>query len=124
MTNSDRGGDLITEIMFATAHEYAWPDYTPKERVRTKLDPAIFGDYVGRYEIQPGLVASISMKNGQLVANTPGQEEVELLPESPTTFFILTDDIEFVFKRDHAGKVESIGVHRAGGSSFTAKRIE
>ena len=37
MTNSDRGGGLIPEIMFAIAHEYGWQDYGPKERSQVKV---------------------------------------------------------------------------------------
>ncbi|HXJ93985.1 MAG TPA: serine hydrolase [Terriglobia bacterium] len=123
MTNSDSGGDIASEIMFAIAHEYGWPDYAPKVRTKVKVDPAIFKDYVGRYQLQPGFVITVSARDGRLFTQGTGQSEAEMFPESVTTFFMVSDDIEIVFKRDPAGKVNAFEVHQ-GGQNLTAKRME
>jgi hypothetical protein len=53
----------------------------------------------------------------------PTEDEIELLPESANAFSARSADIELVFKRDSAGKVDSIKVHQ-GGQNLTANRIE
>jgi CubicO group peptidase (beta-lactamase class C family) len=123
MTNSDNGGDLASEIMFAIAHEYGWRDYGPKVRAKAKVDPAIFKDYVGRYQLQPGFVITVSTRDGRLFTQATGQDEFEVFPESPTAFFAVVDDIQVVFERDAASKVSVLEVHQ-GGQNLTAKRIE
>jgi CubicO group peptidase (beta-lactamase class C family) len=123
MTNSDSGGGLMTEIMFAIAHEYGWQDYAPKVRTRVKVDPSVFKDYVGRYELEPGFVITVSTRDGRLFAQVPGQNEAEMFPESVTKFFTVSDDIEIVFERDPAGKVNTLEVHH-GGQNVTAKRTK
>jgi hypothetical protein len=51
MTNSENGGQLALEILRSISAEYGWPGCRPKERVISKIDPGVYDDYVGEYEL-------------------------------------------------------------------------
>ena len=103
MTNSDNGGQLAREILFAVAKEYGWADFAPVVKIIAKVDAKIYDAYVGQYELTPGLVVSLKRENDKLFAAVAGQKS-ELLPESETVFFTLSNStVEFV--KDESGEV-------------------
>jgi CubicO group peptidase (beta-lactamase class C family) len=122
MTNAESGAPLALEILRSVAAEYGWPDYRPRERVITKVNSAIFSDYIGEYELAPGAVVTITRVGDKLMSRAPGQPEAELLPESPGTFFLREVDASFTFVKDDAGRVVQVTIRR-GGREFQAKRI-
>src|SRR5580704_16950759 len=124
MTNSDSGGELTEEIFRSVAKEYGWPDYKPAEHALIKINPATFATYAGTYEIPSVGKLTISMKpTGLFVEAEPfGPEPQELLPESPTQFFVLSGDITFTFDKDAQGTITGLTLH-AGTQTFEAKKI-
>jgi hypothetical protein len=124
MTNSDSGGELTNEIFRSVAKEYGWPDYHPAEHVLIKINPALFKPYAGIYEV-PGvgkLTVTVKDTGAYIQADPLGPEPRELLPESPTQFFVLSTDITFTFQKDDQGAVTKLIVH-AGPQTFEAKKI-
>src|SRR5580692_10360671 len=124
MTNSDSGGELTEEIFRAVAKEYGWPDYRPTEHALLKINPATFAAYPGTYEI-PGIgKLTITLKSPSLYvqAEPLGPDPQELLPESPTQFFVLSGDITFTFQKDAEGAVTGLTL-QAGAQTFAAKKI-
>jgi CubicO group peptidase (beta-lactamase class C family) len=124
MTNSDSGGELTQEIFRSVAKEYGWPDYHPTEHTLIKINPATFAAYPGTYEIPSVGKLTISMKpTGLYVQAEPfGPDPQELLPESPTQFFVLSGDITFTFQKDAEGAVTGLTL-QAGAQTFAAKKI-
>lgn len=51
-----------------------------------------------------------------------GPDPQELLPESPTQFFVLSGDITFTFQKDAEGAVTGLTL-QAGSQTFAAKKI-
>jgi CubicO group peptidase (beta-lactamase class C family) len=87
MTNSDRGSALADEIVATVAAEYGWPILQPIERAVAHVDPAVIQELVGRYDI-PGLgIVQITAGDNRLIVMLPGDEHVELMPESADVFF-------------------------------------
>jgi CubicO group peptidase (beta-lactamase class C family) len=123
MTNSDRGGALITEIMFAIAHEYGWPDFHPTERTQAKVDPAVLRDYVGRYQLAPKLVLTVTQEGDHLFTQATGQPKAEAFPESDHDYFLKIIDARITFIRDTQGRVTELTVHQ-GGMDHHARRID
>lgn len=103
MTNGDGGAQLGREILFSIAKEYGWADYSPTERTLANIDPQVFNVYTGEYEISPTLVITLTLEGDKLIASVAGQR-LELLPESETRFFTLSN-ITVEFFKDPAGKV-------------------
>jgi len=123
MTNSDRGGALIPEIMFAIAREYNWPDYKPVERTEVKVDPGIFRAYVGRYQLAPNFILTVTQEDDHLMTQATGQEKVEIFPESDRKYFTKVIDAEITFVCDSQGRATELILHQ-GGEDHHAKRIE
>ena len=122
MTNSENGAQLAFEILRSISAEYGWPDYRPKEKVISKIDPAVYDDYVGEYELAPGVIVTITTEGDKLISEGPNQPKAEMLPESSATFFLREVDATFTFVRDATGRVVQVNIRR-GGREFTAKRI-
>ena len=98
------------------------PYQVPRERVVAKVDPKIFDDYVGRYEIAPTFVITITREGDALMAQATGQPKNPIFPESETKFFLRVVDAQFTFVRE-AGKVTHLILHQ-GGADQRGKRIE
>lgn len=116
MTNADRGSEILQDVVRAAAREYGWPGLAPIERTPGSADPAGYKDFAGRYEIpirSPPVVMLIETDGGKLYRGS-GPSRVELLPESPTTFFAMDSDMRIEFVRDAAGKVTEARVWQGG----------
>jgi CubicO group peptidase (beta-lactamase class C family) len=123
MTNSDMGGPLIPEILFAIAHEYGWADYQPKERTQVKVDPAIFRGYVGRYQLAPNFILTVTQEGDHLFVQATGQPEFEVFPESDRDFFLKAVDAQITFVTDGQGRATELILHQNGLNQH-GKRIE
>lgn len=95
----------------------------PTERQAAKVDPAIFDDYVGVYELQPGFQLVVTREGDRLFVQPTGQPKREIFPESETGFFLKEVDARFVFVRGEGGRAESAVLHQ-GGREMPAKRVK
>jgi CubicO group peptidase (beta-lactamase class C family) len=128
MTNSDRGGLLIDEIIRSLAREYGWIDYQPKEKVIAAVDSKVYDAYIGQYELEisPDFVVTISAEKGKLtmtLKQPTGQSTAELLPESENRFFRREVDFEMTFAKNSAGQVTGL-IIRQDGEEYRAKKIK
>lgn len=125
MTNSDRGGAILEDVIRTVAHEYGWPAGASIERTLGTADPATYKDFAGRYEIPirtPPVILSIETNGGKLFADAEGNR-LELLPESATVFFAISRDVRVEFVRDASGKVTEARIWQ-GGSEQRARRVQ
>jgi len=123
MTNSDSGNRLISEFLRAISHEYGWPDFKPAERTIVKVDPALFRDYVGSFQLAPNFVLTITQEGDHLFAQATGQPKAEIFAESDREFFPKVSDAQITFVRDSPGRVTELILHQ-GSEDTHAKRIE
>lgn len=124
MTNSDRGGEVLQDIVRAVAREYGWPGLAPIERTLGTSDPGVYKDFAGRYEIpirSPPVVMLIAAEGGKLYRGS-GAQRVELLPESATTFFAMDSDMRIEFVRDADGKVSGARVWQGGTERMATRQ--
>jgi CubicO group peptidase (beta-lactamase class C family) len=94
----------------------------PKERKEVPVDPKILADYAGKYELAPGVVLDVAVKEGHLACQLAAQPRLDVYAESDTKFFYKVVDAQLTFVRNAAGKVESVVLHQ-GGVDQTAKRV-
>lgn len=116
MTNSDRGGAIVMEMIRAVAREYGWPGMAPIERTLGTADPAMYKDSAGRYAIptrSPPVVLTIEAEGEKLFRRT-GPMSSELLPEGATIFFATDSDMRIEFVRGASGKVMEARVWQGG----------
>ena len=86
--------------------------YGPAETV--SLPRATLDRYVGRYQVQPGFVITVTRHEGQLMAQATGQPRMEIYASSETEFFFRVVDARIAFHADGAGAVTSLTLHQAG----------
>jgi CubicO group peptidase (beta-lactamase class C family) len=116
MTNADRGAEILQDVVRAVAREYGWPGLAPLERTPGSADPALYKDFAGRYEIpvrSPPVVMVIETEGGTLYRGS-GPGRVELVPESPATFFAMDGDMRIEFVRDANGRISEARVWQGG----------
>lgn len=94
----------------------------PKARVEVHVDPKILDAYVGKYQLAPNFVLTISKEGDQLMAQATGQPKLTLFAESETTFFPKVVDLSITFMKDAKGKVTDLVLHQ--GVDRLAKKIE
>ncbi len=108
MTNSDNGFLLTDEILRSLSAVYEWPDFKPQERPLYRLDPSIYRQYVGRYEISPDYVLDVSYEDYYLIIRPTGQAPTKFYVESQTFFFSIDPYVRIQFLSDRKGDITGL----------------
>jgi CubicO group peptidase (beta-lactamase class C family) len=93
------------------------------KRTEVKVDPNIYNEYTGKYELFPGFIITITKENDRLMSQATGQAKFEVFPESETKFFLKVVEAQIIFQRDETGNVSQLTVHQ-NGQDMVAKRIK
>lgn len=111
------GNDLLA-ILYGDKYDI------PKDRKEIAVDAKIMDQYVGKYDVAPGLSFTIGKEGGNLTFLPPGQPKpVPLYAESETVFFLKVVDATITFVKDADGKVTGLEFRQAGRTT-KAKRAE
>ena len=122
MTSADSGGRLAGEVLAAIASVYAWPDYLGEERTIAQLEPAMLDRFVGQYALGPIGTVTIQRRENRLFAKPTLGQEIEIFPESDTTFFTDQPGIDGKLELDEIGAVSEVVV-RLPGQEVRAKKM-
>ena len=95
----------------------------PVERTVVKLDPKVYDQYVGQYEVAPNFALTVTKEGERLKSQATGQPQFELLPVSEFAFFIKDISALFIFMRGQGGQVEQM-ITVQDGVIITAKRVK
>ncbi len=79
--------------------------------------------YIGKYELQPGFVLEITVKDGKIFAQATGQGKNEIFAKQEDHFFLKVVEAQLVFSKDENGVVNMLTLHQ-GGAKIPAKKIE
>ncbi len=92
---------------------------------QTKVDPKVFDNYVGRYELRPNFILNITRDGDRLLAQATGQSFFEIAPDgdSAKEFVAKGPAIRITFVTDDHGRATELVLHQ-GGRDTPAKRIE
>lgn len=120
MVNSDNG-QIINEIIASIANEYKWEDFVPQPVETVAVDPKILDDYVGRFQVNPDRVLTITRDGGKLYAQPTQSPKVELFPTSETTVIRVDENVKYTFLRSEDGKVESVKIRFDGGETVAGR---
>ncbi|MBD3402640.1 serine hydrolase [candidate division GN15 bacterium] len=88
-----------------------------------EVDPAVYADYVGQYQIAPGFILTVRTRDDRIFTQATGQQEVEIFPSAPDEYFLKVVDAQITFVRGDDGEVESLILHQAG-REMPAPKIE
>jgi CubicO group peptidase (beta-lactamase class C family) len=97
-------------------------DEAPKERPTVKVNPQIYEDYVGSYQLVPGFIITVTREGDKLMAQATAQPKFEIFPESEAKFFYKVVDAQITFVKDKDGKVTHLILHQGGDRE--AKKIK
>ncbi|HXU39930.1 MAG TPA: serine hydrolase [Blastocatellia bacterium] len=86
----------------------------PAKHKEAQLDPRSLDQFVGRYELEPGFVLSITRTSDHLWLHGTGLSRVRLFPETQTKFFAKVLDTQVTFVKDASGKVTHLIFHQRG----------
>jgi len=105
-------------------NKYALANFEPsKGHTTMKLDPEIYGAYVGQYELAPNFIITIIREGDGLYAQATGQGKFEIFPEAETKFFYKVVDAQIMFNLSESGVVESLILYQ-GGREMLAKKLK
>jgi hypothetical protein len=86
------------------------------------LGPEILVKYIGRYELAPNLVLTISRHADGLLAQVGGSSAVPIYPESATQYFHGLVDAQITFVTDAFGFTTGL-VFSQSGRDVSARRL-
>ena len=87
------------------------------------IDAAFRSRLVGRYQLAPGFVFTVSDQEGKLMVAATNQPTLEVFPDSPTRWSYREIDATLEFKLPKSGPAKRLILHQ-GGVKQTARRIE
>ena len=86
----------------------------PPQRTEIELDPGIYDEYAGRYQVAKGTIATVTRENDQIFIQLTGQPRLEIFPESQSSFFLRAVEAQISFGRDEGGTVDHMVLHQNG----------
>jgi CubicO group peptidase (beta-lactamase class C family) len=107
----------------ATLITGALADSLMKASTVASVDPAVYDQLVGTYELGPGFNIDVRRKENGIFIQATGQGEVEAFPRTETEYFLKVVDAQISFIKDSSGKVTSLVLHQ-GGRDLPAPRVK
>ena len=95
----------------------------PKEHNQIVVAPKIFDGYVGRYQLAPNFILTISREGDRFFTQATGQPKIEIFAETEREYFLKVVDAQISFVIDGSGHATELILHQ-GGLYQRAKRIE
>ena len=95
----------------------------PREHKEVAIDPKLFDRYVGRYQLAPNFILTVTREGDKLMTQATGQPKVQIFPESEREFFLKVVDGQITFETDSTGRATGLVLHQHG-ANVPAKRIE
>jgi CubicO group peptidase (beta-lactamase class C family) len=123
MTNSNNGSYIIEEILRGVSAAYEWPHFQPEEKTLYRLDPSVYAQYVGKYEINPEYILDVAHEDYYLVVTPTSQAPTRFFAQGLSVFFSTDPYIVIRFEKDDEGRVTGL-ILRQRGQSQIAKKIE
>lgn len=110
----------LAEAFFADAMDVDEGDEAVGEFDPESYNPEDFDDFVGRYALDaaPNFILTFTREGDTLFTQATGQQRLEIVPTSDTSFALTVVDASVVFHRNDDGEVDSAtllqnGVNRA-----------
>ncbi len=89
--------------------------------IEVPVEDTILESYVGKYELAPGLILTITKYDSQLKVQLTGQGEGSIIPISQNVFVIEGVEAQLTFNINEAGEVESMTLHQNGMDNICKK---
>jgi hypothetical protein len=83
----------------------------PKE---IAVDVATLEGYVGRYQLTPQILITVTRQEGRLYAQLTGQPAIEVFASAPREFFYKVVNAQLTFEVDAIGRASAVVLHQFG----------
>lgn len=93
----------VTEDLAAIV--FGEPYELPKPYTEVSLNPQLYINYIGEYDLFPNAIFTVLKENGKLIGQLRGQK-AEMVPFSKFEFYIKKYDLEIKFFKNAKNKVE------------------
>ncbi len=117
------GADVPAVRLEGEAARAAIASMMGKERREIEVAPEILEQYVGVYALSPTFSIEVKLRDGKLVTQATGQDEVPIFAETETDFFARVVDAQLTFVRGESGDVTEMVLHQ-GGMDHRAKKVK
>jgi len=84
---------------------------------------SILESYVGKYELQPGFIITVTKEGSQLKTQATGQQVFDIYPKSNNVFYLKVVQAQLTFNSGENGSIESLTLLQ-GGQEIIGKRIK
>ena len=113
--------DIVAKNLAALV--FKKPLTLPRQRIVVQLSPMQLESLVGRYELRPNFVFTVTVLGDRLFGRATGQSRIEFLPESEYNFYAARVlETEITFCKDPTGNVTHLVLHQNG--HHEAKRLK
>ena len=109
-STEDESEGLPASAASATGSPSASSEIVPT----TYLASSILDEYVGYYEVPPGVILHVTKEGDQLFVQAMGMDKFPVYAESATKFSYKEIDAQITFVRSDAGEITSLILHQAG----------
>lgn len=87
------------------------------------VEEKILETYLGKYELAPNFILTVSRDGSQLKAQATGQPEFPVYPKSENVFYLKVVEAQLTFNKNDGGTVDSVTLHQ-NGQVITGKRLD
>jgi D-alanyl-D-alanine-carboxypeptidase/D-alanyl-D-alanine-endopeptidase len=87
---------------------------TNKPHTEVAVDPKVYDGYVGRYQLAPSAILTVTKTDNHLFAQLTGQPSFEVFPESAKDFFYKVVDAQLTFEVAAQGPATAVTLHQNG----------
>jgi uncharacterized protein (TIGR03435 family) len=94
----------------------------PKVHKEVTVDPKLLGGYVGKFQLAPDFIITVTEEAGHLFAQATNQPKFPLFAEGERDFFLKAVDAQITFVTDPQGRATELVLHQDGDQH--GKRIE
>ena len=117
---TEAGGDDIGQHLLDPSVPLMEP---AKQHKEIAVDSKLFDGYVGRYQLAPNFILTVTREDNHLFVQATGQPKFELFAEGNRDYFLKVVDAQVTFETDSQGRANSLVLHQ-NGAQQPAKRIE
>jgi len=105
-------GDSVDDLGFHLLDSRYRLVVPPALRTAADVDPSIYDDFVGRYQLAENVVFTVTREGDRLFVQLTGQPRFEVFPESGTKYFYRVVDAQITFGRGDDGSVDHLVLHQ------------
>jgi protein-L-isoaspartate(D-aspartate) O-methyltransferase len=105
------------------ARDYCLESDPALRREFVHLEPDVLANYVGRYQLAPNFILTVTQRDAALFAQFPKAPELQIYPESEKQFFCEAANAQITFVTDGSGRPTGL-VFRHDGRDLNVQRVD